>query len=286
MKVEKFLPFLYTQIYIKMKIFRLKFSKKSFVVIFLALFAYSFSFKSLVFGLDDSNLALSGVELIDADGDKLTDFDEINIYNTDFHNPDTDGDGFDDYTEVYNGYSPRHAEPKKLSTLDSNNDKLPDSWKIRLGLNILKNDSDSDGYDDYTEIINGYNPNSSDKTKVDKLIKVNLAQQSLAYYFGTVELEKFLISSGVSSMPTPKGDFKVLDKVPSKNYGGTGYNFYYPNTKWNLHFTTARYRYYIHGAYWHNNFGKPMSHGCINVNYLNMEKLYNFAEVGTRIDIN
>ena len=84
-------------------------------------------------------------------------------------------------------------------------------------------------------------------------------------------------------MPTPVGSFTVLDKVPSKNYGGT--NFSYPNTKWNLHFTTQGLRYYIHGAYWHNKFGQPMSHGCVNVSYGNMERLYNFAQAGTSVEI-
>jgi len=77
----------------------------------------------------------------------------------------------------------------------------------------------------------------------------------------------------------------ILDKVPSKNYGGTGYNFHYPNTKWNLHFTTTKYRYYIHGAYWHDNFGHPMSHGCVNVSYENMEQLYEWADLETKLQI-
>ena len=36
---------------------------------------------------------------------------------------------------------------------------------------------------------------------------------------------------------------------------------------------------------WHHNFGRPMSHGCVNVSYEDMEKLYNWAEEGTRIII-
>ena len=34
----------------------------------------------------------------------------------------------------------------------------------------------------------------------------------------------------------------------------------------------------IHGAYWHNNFGQPMSHGCINMKEEDVEKIYNWAE--------
>ena len=44
-------------------------------------------------------------------------------------------------------------------------------------------------------------------------------------------------------------------------------------------------RPHIHGAYWHNNFGKRMSRGCINVSYKEMEPLYNWARVGTIINI-
>ena len=86
-------------------------------------------------------------------------------------------------------------------------------------------------------------------------------------------------------MPTPQGEFKILAKVPSKNYGGTGFGFSYPNTKWNLHFTTRYWRYYIHGAYWHDNWGNVMSHGCVNVSYENMEPLYWWTQIGTKVVI-
>jgi lipoprotein-anchoring transpeptidase ErfK/SrfK len=129
----------------------------------------------------------------------------------------------------------------------------------------------------------GYNPLSTDNIKIEKLIKVSLAKQQLDYYFGDKLFGSFPISSGVKSMPSPVGEFKVLDKVPVKFYSGANYS--YPNTKWNLHFYTKKYRYYIHGAYWHNNFGKPMSHGCINVAYENMEPLYAWAQIDTKIII-
>ena len=42
----------------------------------------------------------------------------------------------------------------------------------------------------------------------------------------------------------------------------------------------------IFWAYWHNKFGQPMSHGCVNVGYDNMEGLYNWADAGTKVTIN
>jgi lipoprotein-anchoring transpeptidase ErfK/SrfK len=34
----------------------------------------------------------------------------------------------------------------------------------------------------------------------------------------------------------------------------------------------------LHGAYWHDNFGHTMSHGCVNIASANAEKLYEWAD--------
>lgn len=222
---------------------------------------------------------------IDSDQDRLKDVDEINIFNTDPNNPDSDSDGFNDGVEVKAGYSPLQKDKIRLSTIDTDNDGLQDSWEIRVKTNLSKPDTDNDGIKDGDEVKNGTDPKSETNEKIEKSIKVSLKDQKLSYYFGSAKLDEFLISSGVKRMPSPTGNFTILDKVPSKNYGGVGYNFYYPDTKWNLHFYTSQYRYYIHGAYWHDKFGQPMSHGCINVSYKNMGKLYDFAQVGTKLTI-
>jgi lipoprotein-anchoring transpeptidase ErfK/SrfK len=83
---------------------------------------------------------------------------------------------------------------------------------------------------------------------------------------------------------TPKGEYSVLAKVPVIDYKGANYD--YPGTKWNLRFKLqAKGNLYIHGAYWHHNFGHPMSHGCVNVSYADMEPLYGWADVGTQVTI-
>jgi len=233
-----------------------------------------------------SPAAISASEHIpDFDGDGLSDSDESRLYHTDPGLSDTDNDGFDDFTEVTNGYSPLEGEKIKLIDSDTDKDGLNDLWEILLTTDLTNDDTDGDGYLDGKEVANGFNPGSAGTKKIEKLIEVNLSIQSLTYYFNGVALESFKVSSGLPSMPTPEGKFTVLEKLPLKNYGGAGFDFYYPDTKWNLHFTTGRWRYYIHGAYWHNNFGQPMSHGCVNVAYENMERLYNFAQVGTKVHI-
>lgn len=222
-------------------------------------------------------------QIADMDKDGLFDDEEINIYYTDPNNPDSDGDGYSDSLEISLGYSPRHGEGARLIDVDSDEDYLNDKWELILGTGLMNPDSDGDLYLDGTEIAASYDPMNSEPVQKEKLIKVSLAEQKLSYYFGDDLFDSFLISSGVASMPTPVGEFSILDKVPVKHYGGGDYD--YPNTKWNLHFTTRQYRYYIHGAYWHNNFGHPMSHGCVNVDYKDMEQLYWWAQYGTKVII-
>lgn len=114
----------------------------------------------------------------------------------------------------------------------------------------------------------------------NKRIEVDLSDQRLTYFYEGEQVGSFLISSGLAGTPTPVGTFTIQAKRPFVDYIGTNYS--YLKTKWNLQFKP---RYYIHGAFWHNNFGTPMSHGCVNVSYANMESLYAFADLGTPVII-
>lgn len=148
----------------------------------------------------------------------------------------------------------------------------------------LLTDSDGDGYSDVLELMSGYDPHSNSPIPLLKSIKVSLKEQRLRYYTGKYLVKEIKISSGLPSKPTPKGTFTIDKKMPSHLYAGEGY--YYPNTKWNLRFKFNKSgSYYIHGAYWHNAFGTPRSHGCVNVAYKDVETLYNWAPIGTPVTI-
>lgn len=127
-------------------------------------------------------------------------------------------------------------------------------------------------------------PEPAEPSDNGKLILVDLATQTLSYFDSTTLVGSFKISSGTHNS-TPTGEYSIVKKLPAVHYKGANYD--YPNTKWNLLFKPGKpgYNLYIHGAYWHNNFGHPMSHGCVNVSYANMEVLYNWADVGTRVVI-
>ncbi len=235
--------------------------------------------------LDSSIFTTPLIKNQDVDKDGLSDYDESYLYYTDLNNPDTDVDGFDDGQEIQNNNSPHQAN-KKLIQVDSDQDYLNDFFELKIGTNLMNPDSDGDLYLDGTEVAASYNPlNANPGAKSEKLISINLTEQKLKYYFDDKLIDSFLISSGVKGMNTPVGEFEILGKEDIKRYGGPGYDFDYPDTKWNLHFHTGQYRFYIHGAYWHNNFGQPMSHGCINVSYDNMEYLYWWANIGTGVII-
>jgi lipoprotein-anchoring transpeptidase ErfK/SrfK len=113
------------------------------------------------------------------------------------------------------------------------------------------------------------------RTDVAKYVRVDLSEQRMYAYEQGYLVNSFLISSGVPGMGTPPGEYHILRKIYSKLYSGPG--FYLPNTLYNLEF---RPHYYLHGAYWHNNFGHPMSHGCVNISYTNAEWLYGWMNVG------
>jgi lipoprotein-anchoring transpeptidase ErfK/SrfK len=61
-----------------------------------------------------------------------------------------------------------------------------------------------------------------------------------------------------------------------------GYNYDLKDVPYVMYFFED---YAIHGAYWHNNFGTPMSHGCVNMNVPDAEWLYNWAPLGTLVSV-
>lgn len=109
-------------------------------------------------------------------------------------------------------------------------------------------------------------------------IDINLSSQTLTAYEGSTPVFSTLVSTG-STFPTPVGTYSILYHVQSQRMTGPGYDL--PNVPWVMYFTNRGHA--IHGAYWHNNFGQPMSHGCVNMRPEEAQWLYDFTPNGAQV---
>jgi len=111
-------------------------------------------------------------------------------------------------------------------------------------------------------------------------IDVNLSTQSVYAYEGDTVVNSFIVSTGTSYTPTVTGRYKIWIKLKSTTMSGPGY--YLPNVPYAMYFYKG---YGLHGTYWHNNFGTPMSHGCVNLRTSDAEWLYYWASEGTVVNV-
>lgn len=188
-----------------------------------------------------------------------------------------------DAAEVKNGYSPFAGDKTRLSAHDEDEDGMNDFLEFAFATDPQKKDTDGDGYEDGLELRSGFDPRTAAARRLEKRIEVSIAKQQIVYYWGDVKFGTIPVSTGRKGVETPVGTFTINTKLPVHDY--TGANYSYLNTKWNLRFHgTPPKAYYIHGAYWHDQFGKkPVSGGCVNVAYKHMEGLYAWADVGTKV---
>lgn len=112
-------------------------------------------------------------------------------------------------------------------------------------------------------------------TTQPKHIFVDLATQTLYAYEGTTLFMKTFVSTGKWDK-TPTGNFHIWEKlISTRMAGGSGADAYdLPNVPWVMYFYSD---YGLHGAYWHDNFGHPMSHGCVNMRQVDAKKLFSWA---------
>lgn len=114
----------------------------------------------------------------------------------------------------------------------------------------------------------------------NKWIEIDLSSQTTMARQGNTVVRRMVVSTGIARYPTPLGQYRILSKYPSVNMSGPGY--YLPGVPHTMFFYRG---YAIHGTYWHNNFGRPMSHGCINLTKADAAWLYYWAPVGTKVVI-
>lgn len=144
---------------------------------------------------------------------------------------------------------------------------------------------------------NTYTP--AETCEEEKKIVVDLSEQRIyavvdRYCLGEDEIKGIIerefvnsaiVSTGTAEHPTPVNeegdgweDFRIWIKLESTTMEGPGYHLE------NVPFTMYFYEGYgIHGTYWHNNFGTPMSHGCVNLPNDMAEWFFYWADVGTKV---
>lgn len=134
-----------------------------------------------------------------------------------------------------------------------------------------------------------WSPITPDLPLEDKRIEVNLNTQVLTAF----ELDRIVLQTNISSgipngrpspkvlsTKTPSGEFRILEKYPSKHMGNGSLfagpeDYELPGVPWTSFFTEVGNAF--HGTYWHDNFGTPMSRGCVNMRIEEAKWLFRWA---------
>jgi hypothetical protein len=123
----------------------------------------------------------------------------------------------------------------------------------------------------------------------EKHIEVSISRQTLTAYEGDQVVLQTKVSTGIpSSGPTPNGiptatpdgHFHIEVKAPSRHMGDGNLTddldaYELPGVPWVSFFHLTGVAF--HGTYWHNNFGRMMSHGCVNMRNQDAKWLYRWS---------
>lgn len=136
-----------------------------------------------------------------------------------------------------------------------------------------------------------------------KRIEVALNTQTLTCYEYDQVVFQTNISSGIAPLSsaggtptnTPVGKYNIIVKMPSKHMGiadlaASIYDYVLPGVPWCCFIKNINGEYHgvaFHGTYWHDNFGVPMSRGCINMRMADAKWLFRWTRpVASYAEIN
>lgn len=123
-----------------------------------------------------------------------------------------------------------------------------------------------------------------------KRIEISIEKQTLVAYEGEQSVLRTSVSTGIPTpneslegLPTdtPTGRFRVQTKMPSRHMGDGKITsdpgaYELPGVPWVCLFTKDGVG--LHGTYWHDNFGRRMSHGCVNLRTRDALWLYRWTD--------
>ena len=147
---------------------------------------------------------------------------------------------------------------------------------IALSLNVIATESTPVFASDYHNAIAYRMLELQDSS--ERWIQIDLTRQRLVAWEGNKAVYAVIVSTGKRSTPTRTGTFKIYTKYRETRMTGPGYDV--PDVPYTMYYDGGMA---IHGAYWHNMFGTPVSHGCTNVAVNHAEWLFEWASVGTPV---
>lgn len=110
-------------------------------------------------------------------------------------------------------------------------------------------------------------PHSPGVPEENKYIYIDLKSQFVTAFEDEKPVLAVRCSTGTKGTDTPVGEFRTFHKGPSihmTNQGdGTENTYHLPGVPWVSFFTGTGVAF--HGTYWHNNYGRPSSRGCVNL---------------------
>lgn len=121
--------------------------------------------------------------------------------------------------------------------------------------------------------------------RTDKVLKISIPDQMLTCLEGEKVVFETPISSGVYGLGTPLGEFRILfQRHNSRMIGGEeGDQYDLPGVAFPVYFTWSGVA--IHGTYWHNDYGRRHSHGCVNVTSEDARWIFRWVEPHVPYDV-
>jgi hypothetical protein len=113
----------------------------------------------------------------------------------------------------------------------------------------------------------------------ERWVGVSLREQTAIAYEGDIPVFAALVATGLPGTPTVQGIFRTWWRVPWRKMSGgrPGMYYYLEEVPWTCYFYRG---YALHGAYWHDAFGRPRSHGCVNFSLYDSWWIFQWSDVG------
>lgn len=183
------------------------------------------------------------------------------------------------------GSDPPHVELRNVGKLAAARAGI-NTAPAQQAENIPTYDPNLWHYSEPANPVNVTTPPPGSPTGAAKWIEIDLSKQYIrAWEYKTVVFGQY-VSTGLGENPTPTGYFRIFAKLPfddmTNGPAAPPEEFYdlkdVPNV---MYFETGGYA--IHGTYWHTNFGRPQSHGCVNMTRSGSGWLFNWAPYRTTV---